>query len=44
MEGRQLLAMVVDSFRSGSNADLVNTIKHLYDLYLTLEIVTAQVT
>ncbi len=32
MKGRQLLAMIVDSFRSASNTDLVFTIKHLYDL------------
>ncbi len=32
LKGRQLLAMVVDSFRSASNTDLVFTIKHLYDL------------
>ena len=32
MKGRQLLAMIVDSFRSASNTDLVYTIKHLYDL------------
>ena len=32
MKGRQLLAMIVDSFRSASNTDLVYTIRHLYDL------------
>ena len=32
LKGRQLLAMIVDSFRSASNTDLVFTIKHLYDL------------
>ena len=32
LKGRQLLAMVIDSFRSASNTDLVFTIKHLYDL------------
>lgn len=32
MKGRQLLAMIIDSFRSASNTDLVFTIKHLYDL------------
>ena len=32
LKGRQLLAMVIDSFRSASNTDLVFTVKHLYDL------------
>ncbi len=32
MKGRQLLAMIVDSFRSASNTDLVYTIRYLYDL------------
>ena len=32
MKGRQLLARIVDSFRSASNTDLVYTIRHLYDL------------
>lgn len=32
LKGRQLLAMVIDSFRSASNTDLVFTTKHLYDL------------
>ena len=32
MKSRQLLVMVVDSFRSASNTDLVFTTKHLYDL------------
>ena len=32
LKGRQLLAMIVDSFRSASNTDLVFTIRHLYDL------------
>lgn len=32
MKGRQLLAMVIDSFRRASDTDLVFTIKHVYDL------------
>ena len=32
MKDGQLLAMIVDSFRSASNTDLVFTIKHLYGL------------
>ena len=32
MKGRQFLAMIIDSFRSASNTDLVYTIKRLYDL------------
>jgi len=32
VKGRQVLAMIVDSFRSASNTDLVFTMKHLYDL------------
>ena len=32
MKGRQLLAMIVDSFRSASNTDLVYTIRHLHEL------------
>ena len=32
LKGRQLLAMIVDSFRSASNTDLVFTIRHFYDL------------
>ena len=32
MKGRQLLAMIIDSFRSASDIDSVFTIKHLYDL------------
>ena len=32
MKGRQLLAMIEDSFRSASHTDLVFTIRCLYDL------------
>ena len=32
MKGRHLLAMIVDSFTSASNTDLVYTIRHLFDL------------